>query len=250
VRALPIILRNAPVPALRELARDPDVTVEARDVLSFIGVPEDLRLIMQLAPPPLKGYTFPDRWRYNVVTAVLNPESEDEWTFLRRCALNEFGDRWVDDGAIQTLKLIASPRSREILEEAQMRNSGRPLSIARALEYLRSNPGPLAGQDLVALAMRVADVIKIGTWQGNDKPRYNASGDKALVDFNFHSGSDRLVHTATFHKIDGVWKLRGARETSQVFEETVVYKLPSVTSQASDVSEWKYFRAICRRGFT
>jgi hypothetical protein len=59
---------------------------------------------MQLSRPP-ESSIFGDRWRYAVATSLVSPDDEDEWSFLRRCALNEFNDRWVDAGAIQTLKL-------------------------------------------------------------------------------------------------------------------------------------------------
>ena len=125
--------------------------------------------------------------------------------------------RWVDAGAIQTLKLIGSPRSQRILEEAQQRNQSRARQISGALDYIKSNPGILADADLEALAKRVAAVIKIGDWKGNGTPRLNEAGDKALVDFTFQTSTDRLVYTATFHRRDGAWTLRGAHETSQAF---------------------------------
>lgn len=203
-------------PALRNLARDPLVTKRARDLLSLIAAPEDLHLIMQLAPPP-QDSGFPERWRWALATALVNPDGEDEWSFLRWCALNEFNDRWVDAGAIQALKLTASPRSQRILEEAQQQNQFRARSIAGALDYIRSNPPILADTDLESLARRVADVIKIGTWKGNGSPRLNQAGEKALVDFNYQTSEDILVYTATFHKMDGAWILRGAHETYQAF---------------------------------
>jgi len=208
--------------ALRNLARDPYVTERARDLLSLIAAPEDLQLVTQLAPPSSASNPgFPDRWRYKVATALVGPDSEDEWSFLRRCALNEFNDRWVDAGAIQTLKLTASPRSQKILEEAQQQNQFRARSIASALEYIKSNPPILLDADLKALAERTAEAMKIGTWQGNGKTRLNQAGDKALVDFTFQTSEDRLGYTATFHKLDGAWTLRGAHETYQAFVMTV-----------------------------
>jgi hypothetical protein len=202
--------------ALRTLASDPQVTERARDLLSLIAVSEDLHLIMQLAPPaPSPG--FPERWRYAVATALVSPDGEDEWSFLRKCALNEFADRWVDSGAIQTLKLTGSSRSQSILEEVQQKNQMRARQITSALSYVKSNPGSLADSDLEALAKRVAEAMKIGTLKGNGPPRLNEAGDKALVDFTFQTSMDRLVHTATFHRRDGVWILRGVHETSQAF---------------------------------
>ena len=144
-------------PALRELASDPLVAVRARELLSLLGVPEDPRLITQLMPP--RGDVrdpFKDRWRYGVATALLKPDGEDEWSFLRRCSLNEFDDRWVAAGAIQTLKLIGSSRSKEILKEVRAQNGPRSDAVAEALEYIKSNSGVPAGAELEALAVQVA----------------------------------------------------------------------------------------------
>jgi hypothetical protein len=57
--------------------------------------------------------------------------------------------------------------------------------------------------------------INSGKWQGNKPPRYNENKDKALVACEFIAGRDLLVHTATFHKVDGKWRLRSVRETMQ-----------------------------------
>jgi hypothetical protein len=199
---------------LRALLRDPQVGESARGFLAQIGVPEDLQLVVELAPPP-KDKLFQNRWAYWVAGALLEPGSEEEWAFLRKAALNEFNDRWVDAGAIQTLRLIASPRSQQILEEARTGNAERAKSIARALDYIHSNPPPLADEKLEALAKRVAGTIKFGNWEGNGKPRYNQGKDKALVDSRYSDGVDLLIYTATFHLVNGVWRFRGLRETLQ-----------------------------------
>lgn len=86
-------------PALRALIQDARVGEESAKLLAFIGVPEDLRLVIQHARPP-KRKLFEDRWAYYVVTALLEPTTEAEWEFLRKCAANEYDDRWVDAGAI------------------------------------------------------------------------------------------------------------------------------------------------------
>jgi len=203
-------------PALRSLLDDAEANHVARFLLSTIGSAEDLRLMIQ-HPPPGGRKGFPNRWTYAVATSLLEPKSDQEWNFLRKCAENDFEDRWVDYGAIQTLELIASDRSRRILEESSVRNEFRRLRIARAVEYIRSNPQPLTGPNLAELAKRVAEVVKFGDLEEIRPPYYDESGDKALVDFVFHSGSDRLTYTATFHLKNGVWKLRGVRETLQEF---------------------------------
>lgn len=199
---------------LRALLSDPKVGESALRLLALIGVSEDLELIVQVGLPPREGF-FKNRWAYQVVCALLEPGSEEDWAFLRKAALNEFHDGWVDAGAIQTLKLIASPRSQEILEEARNVNAERAGSIATALEYIASDPPPLADKNLEALAKRVAGTIKFGNRAGNGTPHYNQGKDKALVDSWYSDDEDRLTYTATFHRVDGVWRLRGLRETLQ-----------------------------------
>jgi hypothetical protein len=195
---------------LRVLQRDPKLGRLALALLFFLGEPDLLRTL--LVPPPSRPT---NRWAYDVVCSMLEPASEEEWAFLRKAALNGFSDRWVDNGAIQTLKLIASPRSRQILEEAGQRNPERAEEVATALRYIRSNPRPLSEVNLDALARRTADAVRIGKWEGNRPPQYNEARDKALVDFRFIAGSDRLTYTGTFHSVGGVWRLRGVRETMQ-----------------------------------
>jgi hypothetical protein len=200
--------------SLRALLGDPLAGTKARQVLALIGDPEDLQLIVELAPPSGSG-PFASRWAYSVACALLEPQSQAEWDFLRKAAMNGYDDRWVDAGAIQTLKLIASPRSRQILEEAREQNAFRTRSIAIALNYIEFNPPSLSGEKLKELAVRVAQVVKVGKWGGNGEPRYSQAGDTALVDFQFDAGDDVLTYSATFHRVDGIWKLRGVRETLQ-----------------------------------
>jgi hypothetical protein len=73
----------------------------------------------------------------------------------------------------------------------------------------------LSDEDIVVAGKKVAQAIKIGTWQGNKPPQFNEKKDKALVACEIIAGRDLLVHTATFHKVDGKWRLRGVRETMQ-----------------------------------
>ena len=157
---------------------------------------------------------------------VREPVSAEEWAFLRKAALNGFDDRWVDYGAIQTLKLIASPRSRQILEETGQRNPERAKVVATALDYIQSNPRPLSDGNLEELARRTAEAVKIGEWEGSGPAQYNQAHDKALVDFLFLTGSDRLTYMATFHKVAGVWRLRAVRETMQAMLPPPVFPPP------------------------
>ena len=199
---------------LRALVSNPKVGTAAGQILAFIGVPDDLLLFLDHVPAP-KRELFEDRWAYGVVCALLEPATEREWTFLRNCAVNDYDDLWVDAGAIRTLKLIASPKSKQVLEEVGRKNKDRAASIEAAIKYIESVPAPLSDEDIVVAGRKVAQVIKIGKWQGNKPPQYNEKKDKALVACEFIAGRDLLVHTATFHKVDGNWRLRGVRETMQ-----------------------------------
>lgn len=201
-------------PALRSLVADQDVGTAASVLLAFIGLPEDLRLIVKHVPRP-KRELFKDRWAYGIVCALVEPSSNEEWDFLKKCALNEYDDLWVDAGAINTLRLIASPQSLGMLEEVRKKNTDRLRSIDEAVEYIKSKPSSLAATNLVEAAKKVAEAIKTGNWDGNREPRFNEEGDKASVDCEFIAGRDLLVYTATFHKMGDEWRFRGARETMQ-----------------------------------
>jgi hypothetical protein len=201
-------------PALRALVGDPKVGTAAGQLLAFIGVPDDVRLFIDHAPPP-KRELFEDRWAYGIVCALLEPATEKEWTFLRNCAMNDYDDLWVDAGAIRTLRLIASQKSKQVLKEVAEKNQDRTDSVEAAIKYIESAPAPLSDEDIVVAGKKVAQAIKIGTWQGNKPPQFNEKKDKALVACEIIAGRDLLVHTATFHKVDGKWRLRGVRETMQ-----------------------------------
>lgn len=201
-------------PPLRRLLDNPKVAPQVYSLLSFIGVPDDLRLIVEKAPAA-KREPFQDRWAYSVATALLVPTTEKEWSFLKSCSFNGYDDLWVDAGAIQTLKLIASPKSLAILEEVPSKNPDRSDEAKAAIDYIKANPAPLSDRSLTNVAERVARAVKIGSWKGNRPPTFNSSGDKALVQCEFRSGRDLLVYTATFHKVGEAWTLRGIRETMQ-----------------------------------
>ena len=132
-------------PSIRLLLRDYKAHENAQEILALIGDPQDLRLVVRLAPRSRRD-PFSNRWAYRVACALLEPSTEEEWAFLRACALNDYDDRWVDAGAIQTLKLIASPRSLEILKEVQQRNPYRSKSLASAIDYIGSNPANPEGR--------------------------------------------------------------------------------------------------------
>jgi hypothetical protein len=200
--------------SLRELVHDPKVGTEAAQMLAFIGVPDDVRLVVDNAPLP-KQESFENRWAYGVVCSLLEPTTEKEWAFLQTCATNSYDDLWVDAGAIRTLKLIASPRSKQVLHAVAAVNEGRANEVEQAIRYIDSAPASLDDEDLIAAGNKVAQAIRIGKWQGNKKPRFNEKEDKALVDCEFIAGRDLLVQTATFQKVDGIWKFRGSRETKQ-----------------------------------
>jgi hypothetical protein len=195
---------------LRALLPDAKFGKLALPVLFLIGDPKALTLVRSS-----NRHSDNNRWAYSVVCSMLEPASPEDWMFLRKAAFNEFSDRWVDYGAIQTLKLIASPRSQKILEESAQRNPERAKALASAIAYIQSNPRPLVGENLEELAERTAKAVRVGEWEGNGPPQFNQAHNKAIVDFAFNTGSDSLTYTATFYEIAGVWKLRGVQETLQ-----------------------------------
>ena len=203
-------------PALRALVRDPHVGTWAGRILARIGVPDDVRLFIDHAPLP-KQERFGDRWACAIACALLEPVTEKEWAFLRSCAMNDYDDRWVDHAAIRTLKLIASPKSKQILEEVGQKNKRRADSVEAAIKYIESAPAPLSNEDIVVTCRKVAQAIAIGKYHGNELPLFNEAKNKALVDFKFIAGRDILTYTATLHKVDGKWRLRGVRETMQQY---------------------------------
>jgi len=75
-------------PALRSLVEDRRVSKQAIGLLAFIGVPADLRWIVQHAPSP-KRKLFEDRWAYAVVSGLVEPGTEKEWSFLRKCSIEQ-----------------------------------------------------------------------------------------------------------------------------------------------------------------
>ncbi|MGA2041148.1 MAG: hypothetical protein ABSH42_17855 [Bryobacteraceae bacterium] len=197
-------------PVIRSFLRDDQTREGAERLLALIGDPGDLRLVIRLAPPPKPG-PHANGWAYHVATALLKPSNEQEWAFLRQCALDGFDDHRADAGAIQTLKLIASPRSLKILNETLQQNT-RESSAAAAIAYIQANPPPLTDENLNRLADRVANAIRVGKQVEPWRIRYNAGGDKALVDWAYNTGQ---TYTATFHKVGGLWRVLGVRVTLQ-----------------------------------
>lgn len=187
-------------PVLRALLKDPQYTSAARYLLALIAEPKDIEHILTLAPPPDDGDDF-QYWRYAVATALIQPTTESGWRFLERCARGDYKDGWSDDGAIQSLQLNGTARSQSIL---------------RSLRIIPGQSPPLADRNLETVAANIAKALNSKTFQGTDAPRFNEAGDKALMDLTFVQGRDRLVYTATFHKLKGLWTLRNVHETLQV----------------------------------
>lgn len=202
-------------PALQKLMDDPKLAEKAISLLAFIAVPEDLRLIIAKVPAPRRKF-LEDRWAYAVASSMVEPTTDAEWEFLRKCACNDYEDRWVDAAGIQSLMFIASDRSVKVLEEARRKNKSRAKQIEKAIEYVRSKPPALSDENLPRLTDRIVSLLKVGHWFANSAPLFNDMGDKACVDMVFVAGRDHLIYTATFHQQGSVWKFTGVSETMQV----------------------------------
>jgi hypothetical protein len=197
--------------ALLSLAGDPHTADNARRALASIGVPEDIRWLVHHAPAP-SHKRLGDFWAVSIASALVEPADEAEWAFLRKCALNEFNNGFVVSAAEITLGLIGTPRSAEILEQARRYEKSRAWIHVRVPERTRPNPPPLADRDLEKAVWNVEQALKalgMGTWKTLGSPRYNEDGDMALVHGELVMHRSGVPCKTTFHKVDGVWKLRG-----------------------------------------
>ncbi len=200
---------------LRDLVTDAMVGTEATRVLAFVGVPEDLRWLAEHLPATRKTWVE-NWWAYDLVSAMLEPATEMQWSFLKRCVSGEYDGPGADAldvtaAAIQSLEFIASPRSLQILEELRPQNERLASLTSQAIAYVKSKPDPLLDRNLVELGTRVAAAAKLGEWRRNRAPEYNERRDKAFMDLEFGEGRERIIFTGAFHEVGGVWKLRGLR---------------------------------------
>jgi hypothetical protein len=196
--------------ALRELVQDPQVGLLAIVTLARIGVPEDLVWVVRHVPSPRKEW-LENRWACEVVSAMVEPSTEAEWAFIETCARGDYDDPAVEDDAIRTLRLIASPRSCQVLEAMHPKDQDLAASVVEALTYIRSKPAPLSGRDLEALGRKVASQSAVGKLLDCTAPEYNERRDKALINMEFGLARESITFTATFHAVGGFWKLRGIR---------------------------------------
>lgn len=199
------------IEALRVLVRDPLVTGTARRLLARIGLREDLRMILRLPEPP-EDPEMPERWRYDVAAALISPETPEAWEFLRRCASGQYKDGKVAAGAIQSLRLTATPQSRKVLGDVFPLNTQGATQIAKAMKYISDSPVGLSGPDLEALARNIAPALDTGTWLKNGAPVFDEAGDKAMVPMEYRSEYGEATYEATFHRTAEGWLFRGARE--------------------------------------
>jgi hypothetical protein len=158
---------------------------------------------------------------------------------LKEILAGEFESKSEDDG-LDDIILFNESQLRKALQSC-LKNEKTFPEAARLLALigypedlrliLRHAPGPrhhgfenrwaysvvstLPDISLVEAAKKVAQAIKIGEWQKNGQPRFNAEGNIALVDIEFIEGRDSLIYTATFHQVKKLWECRGVRETMQ-----------------------------------
>jgi hypothetical protein len=196
---------------LRELADDPHMGLDVLCLLASIGVPEDLAWVVPRLPSPKKDETWENRWACVIVGGLLDPTTDAEWAFLKRCATGEFEYEAVQGEAITILRLIASPRSREVLEALHVDDDDVTATIAQAIEHIKTNPPPFADRNVDKLRRRLAAELRCGKWRGNSEPLFNKERDKARIGLSFAAGTESISFTAVFHKVGEVWKLRGFR---------------------------------------
>lgn len=86
-------------PGLRLLVNDRDRGALAIRLLALIGEPEDLRQI--IGKPPRSDRAFLWGWAYQTACSFLDASAEEDWSFLRKCALRQTDDPRAVSGAIQ-----------------------------------------------------------------------------------------------------------------------------------------------------
>lgn len=200
--------------ALRELLGKKDVHPAAAQTLALIGGREDVRGILRAEGPTALATR---NGLYPVLTALVLPQSEDEWSVLWRAACNEFKSAWAERGAIQTLRLTASPRARLVLTSAAQENRAAAPQIERAIEAIDADPRPMTGSNLAELGERVGRALQIGEWDKKVRIVYNPDGGRAIIDCLFVAPEDYLTYTAIFARAADRWSLTCVRETLKAF---------------------------------
>ncbi len=208
-------------PVLRELALDPAFQTEGDSPAGDSRFTrKDLQWLTEEMPTPTKKM-LDDLWADDVAAAILEPLTERQWSFLKKCASGDYDTDNVGDvaaSAIETLKLIASLRSQRILEELRPMDEALASFISEAIRYVKSRPEPLSDRNLVDLGKRVALAVKFDTeWKRNTPPEFNKSPDKALIDLDFADELQKTTHTATFQKVNELWKFRGMHMSRATF---------------------------------
>lgn len=201
--------------ALLSLATDEHAKQQASEFIAVLALPEDMAHILPTPPTPVASEAFDNRWIYSMVTGLIEPTTDSEWELLKRAASGDYDDLWVDAGAIQSLRLNASARSRSILQEIAVKNPDRKKMVDRAIVYIDAGAKPIADADLIQAGKKAAQSIGFSGWQSNDAPRYSENHEVALIDARFIIGRDLLVYTATLHHVGNEWRLRAIRETMQ-----------------------------------
>ncbi|MEP7363724.1 MAG: hypothetical protein ABI972_10750 [Acidobacteriota bacterium] len=172
-------------------------------VLTLLGHRESIpRLLSNTDTPP-------------VLCGFLDVETEREWNLLQDAANGKFSSS-EGDCAILALKLIASPRSLQLLKEAlasaDARNvhDSRKTDLKEAIEYIESKPPAMQHRDLASLITRVAKAFQFGEPLPLEPPQFNANRTIAMAEMDFGSGC-RYEYLVTFHRVNGVWRMRGLR---------------------------------------
>jgi hypothetical protein len=191
----------------------------AKRLVAVLALPGDMARILPVAPKP-STTLFDNRWIYDMVTGLVEPTTEAQWQLLERAAAGDYDDGWVDAGAIQSLRLNASARSRAILLDVAKRNSDRKKLVGRALAYIDGGATPVADAELVTAAAKAAKAIGMPGWCSNGAPRYSADRHVALIESEFFQDRDLLIYTGTYHLVGDKWRLRALRETMQALLTT------------------------------
>lgn len=204
--------RSAEVlPAARRALAHPESAELAGTVMAFFGESRDLDAVIghwEKSGPSQSD--VPD----SLISCLYDPDSERQWQFLRKVALDQARGVTSAREAIETLRFNGSARSRKILAEAAVRNPAAAKQAKAALEEIASNPTLPENAD-PAEAMRLI-LAKVGNVKDREDLAFDPSGNRAHFNFTVLSGHCRLTYSATLRRRAGTWRLTSSLMIQQV----------------------------------
>lgn len=201
------------LPSLRALLDEPEFSEDSVQILSYFSYPGDIRCILALARQK-QGYYF------SLAGALTSPATEEEWNYLQQCILLSVDDRmrWhITQQAALALAVKGGDRARHILSLHPLHTAG-STQLHRSLQWIQSHPKGLQGQK--ELTRSVEEAAGIFLLKGEEalfdieKVRLDRTETRGLVSVSvYQSPREARGYDMVFHKIHGIWVLKGIWHT-------------------------------------